>query len=308
MFSKNHFKSFCYDSQQDGTHVLITGVVHGTEPCGKAAIDRIMDDLNTGHLSLSAGKVTFIPVCNERALDLKQRYVHRDLNRDVRLKDAPEDHEDFIANALQDYFEQADVLVDVHSCIAGGDPFVFISANNPQELSYAEDLGFSHAVYDFPQAFINAYGQNALPYSMTMYARTQNVRAAFTLECGQNDDPASADVAYDAIVKALQKWNGLTSPAASATKQTSEPSKPQKIIQLQKVFRKEHDGELAKDFANFEPVTKGQLIAVYNNKTEIRAPEDGYIVLPDPTTPLQKSWFYFGKEISKENYLKQPKI
>ncbi|SEV86952.1 M14 family metallopeptidase [Halobacterium jilantaiense] len=100
--------------------VAVVVGVHGDEPCGVRAVERLLDD---DPAVLSPVKLV---VANERALDAGVRYVDADLNRSF-TDDVPEDaHERRLAERLADEIRGCTVL-SVHSTQSHADPFAISS-------------------------------------------------------------------------------------------------------------------------------------------------------------------------------------
>ncbi len=74
-------KSFTYAVEEEGPWLLIFGAVHGNEVCGTKAIQRVMQELDSGALKLARGRVEFVPVANPRAHQSGLRFIERNLNR-----------------------------------------------------------------------------------------------------------------------------------------------------------------------------------------------------------------------------------
>ena len=62
-------KSFVFENEPAGPHLLITGGVHGDEFEPIAAIRRLIDRFREGHASVASfhGRITLIPVVYEAA-------------------------------------------------------------------------------------------------------------------------------------------------------------------------------------------------------------------------------------------------
>jgi len=100
--------------------VAVVVGVHGDEPCGVRAVERLLDESPN---VLAPVKVV---VANERALDAGVRYVDADLNRSF-TDDVPEDaHERRLAERLADEIRGCTVL-SVHSTQSHADPFAISS-------------------------------------------------------------------------------------------------------------------------------------------------------------------------------------
>jgi hypothetical protein len=100
--------------------VAVVVGVHGDEPCGIRAVERLLDESPD-----VLAPVKFV-VANERALDAGVRYVDADLNRSF-TDDVPEDaHERRLAERLADEIRGCTVL-SVHSTQSHADPFAISS-------------------------------------------------------------------------------------------------------------------------------------------------------------------------------------
>ncbi|NIC00527.1 succinylglutamate desuccinylase/aspartoacylase family protein [Halobacterium sp. R2-5] len=96
--------------------VAIVGSVHGDEPCGARAIERLLD------ADLDVLEPVKLVVANERALEAGVRYLDADLNRSFG-EDVPEDaHEVELARRLADEIRGCTVL-SIHSTQSHADPF-----------------------------------------------------------------------------------------------------------------------------------------------------------------------------------------
>ena len=229
------FKSINYTGLADGPRLIITGAVHGNETCGTKAIQRVMQEIDSGKLLVRAGSVTFVPVTNPLAYQLNQRSGERNLNRNLFPKEAPQDFEDQIANWLCPLLAQHDVLLDLHSFNAQSQPFVMVGPRNNngplQPFAHAEKeraLARRLGVNRFVDGWLATYGEGVqrrmkgsdasqletvLRYGVgtTEYMRTTG-GYALTLECGQHADPAAPDVAYRAIMNTLAFLKAIDAP------------------------------------------------------------------------------------------------
>lgn len=100
--------------------VAIVGSVHGDEPCGARAVDRLLDE------DPDVLRPVKLIVANERALDASVRYVDADLNRSIG-EDIPETaHERALAKRLAEEVQGCTVL-SLHSTQSHADPFAITS-------------------------------------------------------------------------------------------------------------------------------------------------------------------------------------
>ena len=227
-----------------GPSLIITGAIHGNETCGTEAITRVMADLDSGALTLRSGRVTFVPIANPLAYARRTRNGDRNLNRKLFPTAHPQDFEDHVANWLCPLLAQHDVLLDLHSFNAPGEPFVMVGPRNntgalePFQHEQAERALARHlGVRRFVEGWLRTYGdgvrrrlgdesqlETVLRYGMgtSEYMRSTG-GYALTLECGQHQDPQARTVAYRAILNTLA-FLGMTdgTPPAPVASQAME--------------------------------------------------------------------------------------
>jgi predicted deacylase len=307
-----HFKSFNFAGMTKGPRLIVCGAVHGNETCGTKAIHRVIEELDSGALRIVAGSVTFVPVTNPLAYARGERSGERNLNRNLFPKDDPKDFEDRVANWLCPLLAQHDVLLDLHSFRAPGEPFCMVGPRNndgpleaftheAQERALARRLG----VRRFASGWLATYGEgvmrrnaNAAEAELQMrygvgtteYMRSQG-GYALTLECGQHDDPAAPDVAYRAIMNTLA-FLGLVvapRPAPIAKEQMDAYAMSEVIDKLDPADR------FVKTWSSFDRVAEGETIGVRADGTIVRASFDGMILFPDAGAGANQEWFYLSR-------------
>ncbi|MDO4231258.1 MAG: succinylglutamate desuccinylase/aspartoacylase family protein [Lautropia sp.] len=320
-----------FHSLQPGPKLLIMGGVHGNETAGPIAIREILAEFDAGERRLQRGVLTFIPVANPVAWAGKRREGDRNLNRDFRPAISPENAEDRIANRLAPLLAQHDILVDLHTFSAPGEPFVFFGPQNNQnelepfaraaeEERLAQAIGPRRLVYGWLNAYAKGVqrrqnGSVAYGCGTTEYMRALG-GIAVTVECGQHLDPQAPVVARTAIdnVLRLLEIGGL--PAADSANSTdktrdqaasgantasvahpaSADAAGHELIELHDVFdRHSTEDQFVREWRSFDTVKAGETIARRADGQTLCAPEDGYVVFPNPGTPPGREWFYFAR-------------
>ncbi|WP_341678292.1 succinylglutamate desuccinylase/aspartoacylase family protein [Niveibacterium sp. SC-1] len=305
-------RSHRYSALTPGPRLIVLGAVHGNEVCGTRAIERIVQELDAGHLALVRGTVTFVPVTNPLAYAQGTRTGDRNLNRRLRVSEHPEDYEDHVANALCPLLDQHEVLLDLHSFHTPGDPFVMLGPQDnagPLEAfrhARAEEalalcLGPVRVVEGWLDTYARgvaqrvASGMAADPsygIGTTEYFRSRG-GYGLTLECGEHDDPAAVEVAYAAVRRCLQHL-GLTAPDYPPAAGEAQVLRLVEFVDLQ------HEGDrLAREWTSFDRVTAGELIGTRAHGAEWRAPRDGFVVFPNPAAQPGSEWFYFAEPSSR---------
>ena len=306
------FKSINYTGLGKGPRLIITGAVHGNETCGTKAIGRVMEEIDSGSLTITAGSVTFVPVTNPLAYALVRRSGDRNLNRNLFPSDDPQDFEDQVANWLCPLLAQHDVLLDLHSFNADSEPFVMMGPQNndgplqpfahaDQERALARRLG----VRRFVDGWLATYGQGVqrrmrdqsqlatvLRYGVgtTEYMRSTG-GYALTLECGQHNEPAAPDVAYRAIINTLAFLKVIDAP---------EPA-PVAIGQMEALSmvvvhdKADKNDAFIRQWSSFDPVSKGQQIGVRADGTPVTSELDGRILFPAANAGANEEWYYLTR-------------
>ncbi|MDO5101398.1 MAG: succinylglutamate desuccinylase/aspartoacylase family protein [Lautropia sp.] len=211
----------------------------------------------------------------------------------------------------------------------------FGPANNQDELEpfslaeaeerLAQAIGPKRLVYGWLSAYAKGVrrrdnGSVAYGVGTTEYMRAHGGYAV-TVECGQHLDPNAPAVARAAIGHALEAL-GMggrclddegareASPATQAISEASPTDQDEQapmttppaecdgleLIELFDVFdRHSTDDHFERSWRSFDRVRAGEVIARRANGEALTAPEDGYVVFPNPGTPPGREWFYFAR-------------
>jgi uncharacterized protein len=320
-----HFKSIHFAAGRPANaapKLIVLGAVHGNETCGTQAIAQVADELERGTLQLLAGSITFVPITNPLAYQLKRRNGERNLNRNLAPTATPREFEDHIANWLCPLLVQHDVLLDLHSFqAAGGQPFVMVGphdnaqglesfAHGQEEQAWAQRLGVGRAVDGWlstyargvarrmsdPQAakLATAHLNQSPLYGIgtTEYMRQHGAHGqgglALTLECGQHANPAAPAVAYRGILNTLAHFGLIDAPAPAARSMEG--------LRMFDVIDKAHEADaFARAWTSFDALKAGELIGTRANGQAVHAPGDGYILFPNTGAQAGQEWFYLAQ-------------
>ncbi len=295
-------------SLQAGPKLIVMGAVHGNEVCGTLAIRRLMEEIESGAVQIARGSLTLVPVTNPLAYQLKRRQGDRNLNRNMRVTHAPQDFEDHVANVLCPLLQAHDVLLDLHSFHTPGMPFALIGPRNnagelePVTKAEAEEaLALRLGVGRFVEGWLDTYAQGVKDRQMRGadasidygVGTTETMRRyggiAITLECGQHEEDAAPQIAYQAILNTLAHL-GMVRDAAPAS------IKKRETIRLYQVIDRLHpEDRFSRDWRSFEPIQRSELIAHRHDGTELIADRDGWIVFPNPAAQVDQEWFYLAE-------------
>jgi predicted deacylase len=309
------FKSVRYQGTQPGPSLIVLGAVHGNETCGTRAIERILRELDAGLWKLAAGRLTLVPVANPMAYAHHRRAGDRNLNRKLAPTAAPAEYEDHVANWLCPLLAEHDVLLDLHSFQSPGAPFVLVGPEDNDgtlqpfsqaalEEALAARLGVHRAVDGWLETYAAgvqrrralAEQQPGSPLDAdprygigtTEYMRSVG-GAALTLECGQHDDTAAPQVGYRAIRRTLAHLKLVDAP-------DPEPTRPLEGLRLTDVVDRLHaDDRFTRAWHSFDPVRRGEVVGTRHDGQRLAAPDDGYVVFPNPEAQPGQEWFYYAR-------------
>ena len=295
-----------------GPRLIITGAIHGNETCGTEAITRVLADLDSGALTLRSGRVTFVPITNPLAYARRTRNGDRNLNRNLFPTAHPQNFEDHVANWLCPLLARHDVLLDLHSFNAPGEPFVMVGPRNntgplePFQHEQAERALARHlGVQRFVDGWLRTYGdgvrrrlddtrqiETVLRYGMgtTEYMRSTG-GYALTLECGQHQDPQAPDVAYRAILNTLA-FLGMTDGPPSAP---VDPHAIEALSMVAVVDKISADDRFSRPWRSFDVVAKGDRIGTRADGTPVLAGFDGRMLFPDSAAVAGGEWYYLTR-------------
>ncbi len=314
--SIQNLRSHRFTGLAPGPKLIVTGAVHGNERAGTRGIERMLAELESGTLEIVRGTVTFVPVCNPLAYQKGQRLGDRNLNRRLQPTAVPQSFEDRIANALCPLLAEHDVLLDLHSFRSPGQAFVMRGpANNrgtlepfaheAAEAQLAMHVGVQRVVDGWLDAYAAGVAQRraraltpgavhedpAYGVGTTEYMRAMGGYCV-TLECGQHEDPAGADVAHHAIRQTLALLGLAEGPGLAL----AAPTNPFECLSLLGVIDRHAEGDrFARPWTSFDTLAAGELIAHRADGAEVRAPEAGCIVFPDVSALPGHEWFYWAQ-------------
>jgi predicted deacylase len=316
--SPTHLATHSFHGLAPGPRLLVLGAVHGNEVCGAKAIAQILKDMNSGQLTIERGSVTFVPVTNPLAYQLKRRTGDRNLNRNMAPSAIPQDFEDRIANVLCPLLDSHEVLLDLHSFHTGGAPFVMIGPQNNRgplepfchaeaEMQLALCTGAPRIVEGWLDTYSRGVARRAAAPMPTGTTRAQTLvtnpnygvgtteymrsRGGYgvTLECGQHDDPQAVDVARHAILQTLALLGMIDRPLQASPDE-------REILRLVDVFDREHVGDsFPREWRSFDAVKAGEVIGTRHSGEQLKAPHDGFVVFPNPRGEPGQEWFYLAK-------------
>ena len=285
---------------QHGPLLIVLTQVHGNEPAGylalKEVFKRIDEEYNHKPYFDYRGKIVGL-IGNLRASQDKVRYINTDLNRlwtdenvsrimksdkgNLNISEEKELHE--ILQTINTYIENYEpkhvVILDLHTTTAQGGIFII-----PSKEEKSRQLGLNiHA--PILHGFLDDLQGTVLHHFNNKNYPNLNL-TSLCFESGQHNSRESVDHAVSAIIQCFMAMGGFY-PEDIETKHeqllTQDSAKLPKEAQLIYSHRIAPGDEIKMRgdliYANFDPVTKGELLA-HDRHGEIRAKFDGLILMP----------------------------
>lgn len=237
--------------------VIIAGI-HGNEVCGLKALNKILPSL-----TIEAG-LLYIVYGNISAIKKNKRFIEFNLNRlfkDEKLLSALEKKsaESKRARIIKKYLDKADALLDIHASTSkNSHPFIICEKN-------AKDI-FPYLPFDLVVS-----GFDKIEPGGTDYYMNKKGKIGICVECGYLGDDASADTAVKSIFSFLKARGHIRGEIKK---------QKQKYINIYDLYiAKSAKFNLTKDYADFESISKGEIIA-RDNGVAVKAKRKSVILFP----------------------------
>lgn len=272
-----------YTSNKEGPLVFVTAGVHGNEPSGVQALERVFGELEKTQPEIE-GRIIGVKG-NVAALEKGQRYIDEDLNRTWKEEDLKnkiqESHEQKemveIIEILKEYPEKnfsKRYFLDCHTTSSDSAPYISV-----QEVH--DNDKWAHR---FPTYIVRGFSD--IVYGAIDHYLSRTGITGFTFEAGQHESTSSVENHEGMIWLYLEKACKLDLEKVSCYPQcvdrfvekNSPDQKTFKIIHRHEI-RKEDDFKMQPGFKNFQKIEKGELLAT-NNGEDIESRWDAYIFMP----------------------------
>ncbi|PSP83979.1 succinylglutamate desuccinylase [Halobacteriales archaeon QS_1_68_17] len=206
--------------------VAVVGAVHGDEPCGARAIERLLAD------PPAVVEPAKLIVANERALDRGRRYVDADLNRVFPGDPESGAHEKRLAHRLLAEIEGCTTL-GIHSTVSTDEPFGTLANVDRTKAEAMRAMPVAHAA-DFTGA---------------VSGRSVNLPDFFNVEAAPQGTERAVDQAHECILAFLR--------ASGVLPGDPEPTET-RLYAVSDVVEKEPGREYRVVADNFERVPAGE--------------------------------------------------
>jgi len=261
------------DSGRPGKTVAVFGGVHGNERVG---IDAVRDA--AAHMKLQRGIAYFVEA-NPRAIAQNVRFVEKNLNRCFLADNAGTSYEDGRARELMELLKGCDALLDIHASNSRS-AVPFIICDGAEALPLARTLDFG----------IVTDGWDALEPGATDGYMHGLGKLSLGIECGSVfDGDAQTHRASSSIVRFLAYLDLIDAGPFPATL-------GQKHIHMFSCHIADVDFSPSREFADFEPIRKGDLIGTDGGRN-IYAPEDSLAVFVRRRENPGQEAFLLGRQL-----------
>ena len=277
--------------------LICFGGIHGNEPAGVKALDLVFKMLEVEPITNPdfSFKGTLLGIKgNIPALDLKRRFIHKDLNRiwtrDMIHKVMSTPSSELFSSEYRELKrilrvlwkeinqENPDkiVFLDFHTTTADGGIFSIVPENE-ESKAIAEQLhapvvtGMAHGLKGTTQEYFNEVG------------KTRNA-VGLVFESGQHDDPLSVNRAIAALINCMRTIGCITPESVENVHDqllTDFSKNLPKVVNLDYChkIKKVDKFEMMPGYQNFQKVQKGEVLAKDRNGA-IKAEKDGLILMP----------------------------
>ncbi len=272
-----------YSTNKEGPLLFVTAGVHGNEPSGVKALQKVFAELEKTKPEIN-GRIVGV-VGNTAALEKDQRYIDEDLNRtwteenvknnDPETQEQREMHE--IIEELEkfskdDYTNR--FFLDCHTTSSDSLPYISV-----QEVSDNDQWA-----HKFPTYIVRGFSD--IVYGAIDHYMSRTGLTGFVFEAGQHTSHESVENHEGIIWLALKQANGLKVENVSCypecverfTEKNAPSQKTFEIIYRHEI-KKGDNFKMEPGFKNFQKIKKGQLLATSNGQ-EIKSEWDAYIFMP----------------------------
>jgi predicted deacylase len=278
-----------HDAECSAPRVAIIGSIHGNEPCGLRAIERLTKELTANELQLDHGTL-YLVHGNPHATQLRERHTPDgvDLNRlfdyrfETSLPSSLWAYEHYRALELRPLLETVDVLLDLHSTTAPAPAFGIVSPlAESRALAAALGLGYITEGWD---------GPGLLADRVVSAPLTRRGQPAVSVECGQHADAGAVDVAYRCIRRALD-YLGLLPTLDRADSDACTR------LRLNAAVKRPSAGfRFVQPLTSMQQLPAGALIG-RDQDLALTVNRQCYVIMPNDTVPVGEDMIYIAQPV-----------
>ena len=286
-----------FDSGKPGPNVMISSVVHGNELCGAIAVDHMLrNDVRPmkGKLSLA-----FMNVDAYLSFDADNpsasRYLDEDFNR-LWTKEVLAGNRDSTelrrARKVLPVLDTVDLLLDIHSMQTATTPLMMAGPLD-KGCEFARKLGIPEVVV---MDFGHKAGRRMREYEG--FSDPESNKNALLIECGQNWEQRSADLAITASWRFLMMLGLVSEENAAAHLRTELPFE-QRIIKVSGPYTiRNNDFSFKEPYLGLEEIPSAGTVIANDGEIEVKTPYDNCVlIMPSRRQRPGDTAVRFGKYI-----------
>jgi predicted deacylase len=271
--------------------VAIVGSLHGNEPCGRIAIEKLAEQAREGDFALAQGTL-FLIHGNAEASEIGCRHTEEgtDLNRlfDYHfIENLPEKRwtsEHKRAFELRPLLESLDSALDIHSATSPTAPFGICSPV-PGSGQLARQLGLPFITHGWE-------GPGLLGHRVLLQTLNLRNKPSVAVECGQHEDEGVVERAHETVSRFLAAL-GMLNP-----EHTPAPSEePVLELVLVDAVKKPSPGfKFDKPLTGLQHVPAGMLVGTDAN-LEIRCKRSCFVIMPNSSVEVGNDMLYLAHPV-----------
>lgn len=287
-----------YVGNKKGALLVVTAGVHGNEPSGVQALQRVFYELNRTKPSISGGIIGIAG--NVAALKKNVRYIDEDLNRTWTKENLAKkndlNHEEIEMNEIITVLEKYNTdeftqlyFVDCHSTSSESLPYISV-----------QDVGENNQwAHRFPVFIVKGFS-DIVNGSIDKYFSNQGM-TGFTFEAGQHRDKNTSKHHEALIWHALEKANKLDLNKIECYPECVDVFENNDIVRktFEIIYRhgltEKDEFKMKPGFDNFQKIIEGQILAQQNGMN-IRGKWNARIFMP-LYQPQGNDGFFVVKEV-----------
>lgn len=287
-----------FEAKGEGPHVAVVALMHGNEPCGAVALDRLLRrglrpargtwTLAFANTDAAAGGRLFGPA------GTPARYLDRDMNRlwaGVRAEVPargpppvyPQGREQARVAAIAPWILTADLLLDLHSMQVPS-PALTLCGRSPRARALAVALADPGWVVADDG---HADGMRLIDHPR--FSAPGSSAAAILMECGQHSAPAAGVQAWRGLIRFLAQSETLDAATArTLLAEANAPATPAKptVVDVTHVIQAETDEfAFVKQFQGLERIAVGGTLLALDGKRALHTPYDDCVLVMPTRTP-----------------------
>ena len=265
-----------FEAARPGPHLLITALVHGNEPAGAVALDRLLSQglrPSRGRLTLAFANVAAYARF-DAASPRASRWLDEDMNRvwsPVILVVPPRSADVARALELRPFVEQADYLLDLHSMQHPTEPLVLAGP-----LARSRELARTTSLADLV-VVDRGHAQGPRMRDYGDFADPDAARTALLIECGQHWAASSGEVAYAAAIRMLERLE--MAPAEVEPPSVTLPEVPSRFVEITMPVTVRHDFVFALPLRGGEIIPHAGTVIGHDGGEPVVTPHDDCFIL-----------------------------